>query len=50
LERFFTLTKTLSIMPVMPSASVIEVRVPIRSGRARSRFTGRIPKVSVLVK
>ncbi len=33
LERFFTLTNTPSIMPVMPSASVIDVRPPIRSGR-----------------
>ena len=33
LERFFTLMKMLSIMPVIPEASVIKVRPAIRSGR-----------------
>ena len=32
-DLFFTLMKTFSIMPVMPSASVIDVRPAIRSGR-----------------
>jgi hypothetical protein len=36
LDLFFTLMKALSIMPDMPSATVIEVRGPMRSGRPTS--------------
>ena len=32
-DLFLTLMKTFSIIPVMPSASVSDVRPPIRSGR-----------------
>ena len=35
-DLFFTLRKTFSIIPVMPSASVSDVRPPIRSGRPTS--------------